>query len=347
MSIEGLHNAPESSARNPESYPDAMRILVAYDGSAHAQAAITLAEELFKPCVLGQQCNLTAMTVLPTQYIGGHEALQQSLDEVKQRLELQDFPVEALIKAGNPAASINAYAEEINANLIVIGAQGLRATLGILLGGVAQQVVEYSHCPVLVVRAPYTGIKRVLLATDGSAYGQQAVDYLAPVCPELPETDQPRFHEKKKLTSQHGELHRRCSWLPPDARVTLMHVMPPPISPDLAARAWTLGPEVLYPAPVAPLDVARIESDEQHQGERVLNHAQSIFEAAGLVVDTQLVRGDAATEIIHFARANSIDLIVCGSRGLSPVTSWLLGSVSRKLVHYANCSVLIVKSPRS
>jgi nucleotide-binding universal stress UspA family protein len=25
------------------------------------------------------------------------------------------------------------------------------------------------------------------------------------------------------------------------------------------------------------------------------------------------------------------------------VTSWLLGSVSRKLVHYANCSVLIVK----
>jgi nucleotide-binding universal stress UspA family protein len=55
------------------------------------------------------------------------------------------------------------------------------------------------------------------------------------------------------------------------------------------------------------------------------------------------MRGDAATEIIQFARQHEIDLIVSGSRGLSPVTSWLLGSVSRKLVHYASCSVLIVK----
>jgi nucleotide-binding universal stress UspA family protein len=347
MSLEGFHDTLEPTAHDTELHPEAMRILVAYDGSAHAQAAIKLAEDLFKPCVLGQKCSLTAMTVLPTQYIGGHETLQQSLDEVKQHLELQDMPVQALIKAGNPAASINAYAEEFNADLIVIGAQGLRATLGILLGGVAQQVVEYSHCPVLVVRAPYNGIKRVLLATDGSTFGQRAVEYLAPICPGVHKIEQPRFHEKAKPTSQHEEVHRRCSWLPPDARVTLMHVLPPPISPELAARAWSLGPEVLYPAPAAPLDVASIEADEQRQGERVLNQAQSVFEAAGLAVDTQLLRGDAATEIIHFAHQHAIDLIVCGSRGLSQVTSWLLGSVSRKLVHYANSSVLIVKSPGS
>ena len=36
-------------------------------------------------------------------------------------------------------------------------------------------------------------------------------------------------------------------------------------------------------------------------------------------------------------------MVVCGSRGLSAVSGWLLGSVSRKLVHYAGCSVLIVK----
>jgi nucleotide-binding universal stress UspA family protein len=75
----------------------------------------------------------------------------------------------------------------------------------------------------------------------------------------------------------------------------------------------------------------------------VPNQAQAVFEAAGLVVDAPVGAWRRSREIIHYARSNAIDLIACGSRGLSPVASWLLGSVSRKLVHYANCSVLIVK----
>jgi len=53
----------------------------------------------------------------------------------------------------------------------------------------------------------------------------------------------------------------------------------------------------------------------------------------------------AVTEIIQYAKENQVDLIVAGSRGLTSMQSWLLGSVSRKLVHYAGCSVLIVKGP--
>jgi nucleotide-binding universal stress UspA family protein len=343
MSLEELHTTHEPVETEGPAQSEAMRLLLAYDGSVHAQAAVAMVEDLFKPCVMGKQCRLTTLTVLPTQSIGGHESLQHSLESVKERLELQDLPAEALIKAGNPAASINALAEEMGANLILIGAQGLRATLGILLGGVAQQVVEYSHCPVLVVRAPYTGVKRVLLAVDGSPHSQRTVEYLAPVCPEAPVEAKPRIHEPQKPATRSAETRKRCSWLPPEANVTMMHVMPPPISPDMAARAWTLGPEVLYPAPAAPIDVSAVEADEQRQGQRVLDQARHILETAGLSIEQQLVRGDAATEIIHFAQKNAVDLIVCGSRGLSPVTSWLLGSVSRKLVHYANCSVLIVK----
>ncbi len=57
-----------------------------------------------------------------------------------------------------------------------------------------------------------------------------------------------------------------------------------------------------------------------------------------------MLRGDAAKEIIEYAKDNNINLIVSGSRGLSQFKGWLLGSVSRKLVHYSECSVLIVKS---
>ena len=60
----------------------------------------------------------------------------------------------------------------------------------------------------------------------------------------------------------------------------------------------------------------------------------------------RLTRGDAATEIIDYVKSNEIDLIVAGSRGLGQFEGMWMGSVSRKLVHYSNCSVLIVKGPK-
>jgi nucleotide-binding universal stress UspA family protein len=68
-----------------------------------------------------------------------------------------------------------------------------------------------------------------------------------------------------------------------------------------------------------------------------------VLKAFGLQTTSVLLRGDAATEIIHYVQEHHIDLVVAGSRGLSRVKGWLMGSVSRKLVHYAGCSVMIVK----
>ena len=301
-----------------------MHYLLAYDGSEHAQAAIQLLLDL--PCACSippEHCSVTLMSVLPTQWIGGHEQMQAGLNQEQQRLAEAGMQVETILIAGNPAASLNAYAKEIQADLMLIGAKGLRATLGILLGGVAQQVVEYSTCPVLVVRAPYHGLKRILLVTDGSEQSQQAITYLAPPCPD--------------------GTRRRCSWLPQEAQVSAMHVLPPPFPEGVVTPAWALGPEVLYPTPVTPIDKKAVEAEEQRQAERLLGETQQLLVLANLQTSTVLVRGDAATEIIQHIQANEIDMVVCGSRGLSAVSGWLLGSVSRKLVHYAGCSVLIVK----
>ena len=301
-----------------------MHYLLAYDGSEHAQSAIQLLLDL--PCACSippEHCSVTLMTVLPTQWIEGHEQLQTSLSRQQQLLSQAGMQAETRLIAGNPAATLNAYAVEIHADLMLIGAKGLRATLGILLGGVAQQVVEYSTCPVLVVRAPYHGLKRILLVTDGSEQSKHTLAYLAPPCPD--------------------GSRRRCSWLPQDARISAMHVLPPPIPEGVVTPAWALGPEVLYPTPVIPIDKKAVEVEEQRQGERLLNDTQHLLGLADLQTSAVLVRGDAATEIIKYIRANEIDMVVCGSRGLSAVSGWLLGSVSRKLVHYAGCSVLIVK----
>jgi len=334
-----------AAAQRPAARLTSPHILLAYDGSEHAQAALDLAIDLFSACAAGEQCRLTAITVLPTQYIGGHEALQRSLDQAKQKLEQANLPAEAILKAGNPAVSINAYAEEINADLILMGAQGLRATLGILLGGVVQQVVEYSQRPVLVVRAPYRGLRRVLVAVDGSLHSQKLVDYLAPRCEEQPEFPMPRFHAAERPAAQIGQQpsappRQRCSWLPPDVQATLMYVLPPAVSPEAISPPWMLVPEALYPV---PLDFAAMQAEEEEQARRTLEEALAAFQSAGLATETVLQRGDAATELLQFAKERKVDLIACGSRGLNPVSGWLLGSVSRKLVHYAPCSVLIAK----
>ncbi len=122
-----------------------------------------------------------------------------------------------------------------------------------------------------------------------------------------------------------------------------MYVMPPEVPPELATRAWNVGPEVMYPIPARPMDWEKIEAEEERQGKTILAESKELLQNAGFQVRTVLQRGDAATEIIEYAREYGVDLLICGSRGLNPITSWLLGSVSRKLVHYAGCSVLIVK----
>ena len=84
---------------------------------------------------------------------------------------------------------------------------------------------------------------------------------------------------------------------------------------------------------------------ETELGEALLMRTRRLLQRYGLEATALLVRGDAATEILDYAGHHQIDLIVAGSRGLSQLKSLWMGSVSRKLVHYSNCSVLIVKAP--
>jgi nucleotide-binding universal stress UspA family protein len=213
---------------------------------------------------------------------------------------------------GVPTVKFLKHAEEQKPDLIIIGAKGLRATTGILVGGVAQQVVEYASCPVLVVRAPYHGLREIMLVTDGSASSQHALRFLG----ELP--------------------------LPAGARLWVMHVLPPPPISMLFMET------PMGSTPVALMDSAQVVAQvamEQTDGQALLDGALATLQAAGKPATGIMKRGDAATEIMAVVRQQNIDLLVTGSRGHSPIRSWMMGSVSRKLVHYSGCSVLVVRQP--
>lgn len=89
--------------------------------------------------------------------------------------------------------------------------------------------------------------------------------------------------------------------------------------------------------------LAKQAEEEERIGAALLAESVEILGNYGIEAKSVLLRGDAATEIIEYANQNQIGLIVAGSRGLSQMRRLLLGSLSRKLVHYAGCSVLIVK----
>lgn len=60
-------------------------------------------------------------------------------------------------------------------------------------------------------------------------------------------------------------------------------------------------------------------------------------------VVTLLEQGDYAHEIIEVAKRKECDLIIMGSRGMSPIKELMLGSVSLKVMHHASCPVMVVR----
>jgi nucleotide-binding universal stress UspA family protein len=63
-------------------------------------------------------------------------------------------------------------------------------------------------------------------------------------------------------------------------------------------------------------------------------------------VETRLVRGDAAAEILRMAREVGCDLIVMGTHGRTGLDRLLLGSVAESVLAKADCPVLVLKNAR-
>lgn len=57
----------------------------------------------------------------------------------------------------------------------------------------------------------------------------------------------------------------------------------------------------------------------------------------------EVVVGHPAVKITAYAEAHGIDLIVLGHRGKTLFERWLIGSVAKKVMSYAHCSVLVVR----
>jgi nucleotide-binding universal stress UspA family protein len=76
---------------------------------------------------------------------------------------------------------------------------------------------------------------------------------------------------------------------------------------------------------------------------KILNDVYERLKDMGVPLETKLVWGNPADIICEEAKEAKYDLIVMGSRGLSQIKSYLLGSVSSRVTRHAPCPVLIVR----
>ena len=85
-----------------------------------------------------------------------------------------------------------------------------------------------------------------------------------------------------------------------------------------------------------------IKNKMEHDG-KVLDSIVSALDMSGLKTDKSVVFGEAHPQIVDVAEKEGCDLIVMGHRGLNPVKRFFLGSVAKRVIEDAPCSVLIVK----
>jgi len=78
-------------------------------------------------------------------------------------------------------------------------------------------------------------------------------------------------------------------------------------------------------------------------GHEATSYVEKIGKAAGVEVESRVLKGNPAEKIVNFAEDNNIDMIIVGSLGKSRYERIVLGSVSEKVVRHAKVPVLVVR----
>ena len=180
-------------------------ILLCYDGSDDARTAIDTAAAVFEGreaaviCFwqpLGHIANRFAVNLLelvqnPASVNDREAMLAQQLAD-----EGADLASQAGLKANGRAVEVSmpideaiiAYADEIDAPVIVLGSRGRSSIASMLLGDVAHDVVQRSNRPVLLVpSSPLASRRREELSSNADSTPHASVTPALAASPELPD----------------------------------------------------------------------------------------------------------------------------------------------------------------
>jgi nucleotide-binding universal stress UspA family protein len=290
-----------------------MKILVAYDGSECADAAL----DDLRMAGLPADAQIKVLSVvenwLPPP--SGLEIIEH-IDRDQEYLALarrggirlvsikQGWDVKSESGAGTPATVIIEKADEWEADLIVVGSHGHTALGRFFFGSVSQKVLHEARRSVRVARGrieePGTPV-RLIIGIDGSKGAEAAIEAVA----------------ARKWPAGSEARIVNATWAAPQLT---SHRMVGPII------AWI--------------------NEEKARVKKMLDEAVGKLSAAGLKTDAVMKVEEPKRLLIAEAESWGADCIFVGARGMGRVERFLLGSVSSAVAARAHCSVEVVRDQK-
>jgi nucleotide-binding universal stress UspA family protein len=296
--------------------PCRSRIVVGYDGSSSASAAL----EWAAGAAADRGCDLEVVTALPASQDGWAVPIGLALAVLPTRPRhlsgtrvedarriarafLPDAAVTMTEVTGGAAPTLVRASED--ARLLVVGNRGHGAFGSAVLGSVSTSVARHSHCPVTVVRGAVDEPGRRRPVTVG-------VDYLQPcgAAVRFAADQAARWGVRLRIVSAWALLNQGAAGL--------AHQPPGEVNEWARTR--------LGMARGAALDAAGLAEQVAHD----------------LVVELVTPESPAAPTLEEDSRRSG--LLVLGSRRLGPLEHMVLGSVSRAVLNHASCPVTVVPS---
>lgn len=141
------------------------KILVPVDFSPHSAKAVAVAVEFAK--AFSAEIHLLHAYSLPVGVVGPYdyqipanilgemrESAARRVDEEAEKVSSQGVKATGMITEGVPTQAIVEAAEQIGADLIVMGTRGHTGLKHVVLGSVAERTIRHAPCPVLTVHDP-------------------------------------------------------------------------------------------------------------------------------------------------------------------------------------------------
>lgn len=184
------------------------RILLAVSETGHAEEMLKALKEL--PSI--QRADVTVLHVVPAQTTVGvmtakWEKGGNILATAMQSLNLDPSHVSSILRQGEPKDVVCQVADEINADLIIMGSRGLKRLQSILSNSVSQYVFQLSSRPMLLVKDDLyvKKINRIMVAMDSSEAAKQCLQLALFLLRDTKGSELILVHVNKDLSGKSSE----------------------------------------------------------------------------------------------------------------------------------------------